>query len=120
MWPMTRLAASPAFLSALLLAIALLAPRAALAHGAAAHVGEQKNADRALLVPSCPGGHGEYCACGDQAACSGDGSITIAPPPHALLAFVPVARSEPRQASRPRVRPPAFSLCFSRAPPAFS
>src|SRR5437588_2623142 len=120
MSPMTRLAALPAFLSALLLATALLAPRAALAHGATAHAGEQMHADRALLVPSCPGGHGEYCTCGDQVACSGDGSITIAPPPHALLAFVPVARSEPRQASRPRVRPPAFSLRFSRAPPAFS
>src|SRR5207249_2455996 len=102
------------------LVIALLAPRAALAHGATAHGGEQMHADRALLVPSCPAGHGEYCACGDRAACSGDGSITLAPPPHALLAFVPVARSDPRQAPLPRVRLPAFCLRFSRAPPAFS
>lgn len=110
-----------AALSALLLAVALLAPRQALAHGAAHH-GSAKHvhADRAFAVPSCPGEHGDFCTCGGQAACSGGGTIALAPAPLAVLALVPPARGEPQRDSLPRARPAAFSLRFSRAPPSFS
>ena len=114
---MRRLAA----LSALLLAIALLAPRLALAHGGE-HQSSAKHADeqRALLLPSCPGQHGDFCTCGDPVACSGGGTIAFAPAPFALLALVAPARAEPRCESLARGPPAPFSLRFSRAPPAAS
>jgi len=110
-----------AALSALLLAIALLAPRLAFAHGGERH-DSAKHSDehRALLLPSCPGQHGDFCTCGDPVACTGGGTITLAPAPLALLALVAPARAEPRRES-PALGPPApFSLRFSRAPPASS
>ena len=114
MSPLRRLAA----LSALLLAVAFLAPRLALAHGAA-HQESAKpvHADRAFLVPSCPGQHGDFCTCGDPVACSGSGTIALAPAPLAVLALVPAARGEPRRESLARAPPRAFSLHYSRAPP---
>jgi hypothetical protein len=110
-----------AALSALLLAIALLAPRLALAHGGEHH-GSAKHADaqRAFLLPSCPGQHGDFCTCGDPVACTGSATIALAPAPLALLALVAPARGEPRRESLARGPPAPFSLRFSRAPPASS
>jgi len=120
-----------ALLAALLLAAALVAPRPALAHGAARHESaiaagaapvrtEQAQTGRAALVPACPGEHGEFCTCGGPAACSGSGKLALAAAPLAVLALVPPARGEPRRESLARAPPRAFSLRLSRAPPSFS
>jgi hypothetical protein len=110
-----------AALSALLLAIVLLAPRLALAHGGEHHgSAKQADAQRALLLPACPGQHGDFCTCGDPVACTGSGTSALAPAPLAAIALVPPARSEPRREAPARGPAPAFSLRFSRAPPASS
>jgi hypothetical protein len=108
-----------AALSALLLAIALLAPRLAFAHGGEHH-GAAKHADaqRTLLLPSCPGQHGDFCTCGDPVACTGAGAIALPPAPFALVALIAPARGEPRREALARGPPAPFSLRFSRAPPA--
>jgi hypothetical protein len=117
MSPMRRYAA----LSALLLAIALLAPRLAFAHGGERH-DSAKHADAhpALLLPSCPGQHGDFCSCGDPVACSSGGTIAIVAPPLVVRVLVPPVRAEPRRESLALGPPAPFSLGFSRAPPAFS
>jgi hypothetical protein len=110
-----------AALSALLLALALLAPRLALAHGAEHHgSAKQTDAKRALLLPACPGQHGEFCTCGDPAACTGIGTIALPSARLAPIGLIPPARTEPRCESLARGPPAPFSLRFSRAPPASS
>jgi hypothetical protein len=110
-----------AALSALLLAMALVAPRLASAHGSEHH-DSAKHADEhpALLLPSCPGQHGDFCTCGDPVACTSGGTIVVAPAPLAVHWFVPAARAEPRRESLARGPPAPFSLRLPRAPPAFS
>jgi hypothetical protein len=116
-----RLMRRCAVLSTLLLAIALLAPRLALAHGGEHH-GSARHADteRALLLPACPGQHGDFCTCGDPVACAGSGTIAIPSAPLAPIGLIAPARSEPRRESLARGPPAPFSLRFSRAPPASS
>ncbi|HET7366108.1 MAG TPA: hypothetical protein VFJ70_21240 [Burkholderiales bacterium] len=110
-----------AALSALLLATALLAPRVALAHGDAHHSSaKEAHADRAVVLPSCPGGHGDLCSCGGPAACSASGTLAVAAAPLAVQWFVPSVRGVARRESLACGPPPAFSLRFSRAPPASS
>jgi len=105
---------------ALLLAMALLAPRLALAHGGE-HGSAAKHADvdRALLLPSCPGQHGDFCTCGGPAACSGGSPVVLAAPRFAVLLVVAATHVQPRR-EPPARGPPPFSLRFSRAPPASS
>lgn len=110
-----------AALSALLLSVVLLAPRLALAHGSAHQESvKQAHPDRARLLPSCPGQHGDSCTCGDPVVCSSGVTIAIAAPALTLRALVPPVRGDARAESLARGAPPAFSLRFSRAPPAFS
>jgi hypothetical protein len=107
-----------AALSALLLAMALLAPRLALAHGGVQHESAAyPDADRAFAVAPCPGGHGDLCTCGDPVGCSGSPTLAVAPAPLVVLALA-LGFDELRRESPPRARPSAFSLRYSRAPPA--
>ena len=117
MLPMKRFAA----LSALLLVVALLAPRLAFAHDGERHgAAQQADAHHAFLLPSCPGQHGDFCTCGDPVARTGSGAIALPPAPFALVALIAPARVEPRRESLACGPPAAFSLRFSRAPPASS
>ena len=107
--------------SALLLVMALLAPRLAFAHGGTHHESaQQAHVDRAVVLPSCPGQHGDFCSCGDPIGCSGGSTVALPAPLLALLALVAPAGIEPRRESLARGPPPAFSLRLSRAPPQLS
>jgi len=99
--------------------MALLVPRLALAHGAHHESAAQAHADRAVVLASCPGQHGDFCTCDDAVGCSGSGGIVLAAPRFALLMLVAPMRIEPPR-EPPARAPPLFSLRFSRAPPATS
>jgi len=121
---MRRLAACAA---GLLLLCLLAGPRPAMAHGGEHRTVYESSTPAqdapdvaSASSPSCPGDHGSICTCGSALAClsttagaliAGRSCILIVPaPPACVPPERPLARAPPR----------AFSLRFSRAPPASS
>jgi hypothetical protein len=117
-------------LAALVLLLVLVAPRLAMAHGSEHHGAAPASSEPpasalhtvrnapAVGAPSCPGDHGGFCTCGSALACPGAKPGVVVAPSVALpfvLAPNSVATAEE---VLPRGPPPAFSLRFTRAPPA--
>jgi hypothetical protein len=118
-------------LATLVLLVALLAPRLAMAHanehhGAASGQSESpasaphaRPGTAAVGAPSCPADHGGVCSCGGDLASPAKPAALIAP--YTAFAIVPVsAVGMPLERTMPRAPPQAFSLQLPRAPPSFS
>jgi hypothetical protein len=122
---MRRLAACAA---GLLVVCLLAAPRAAMAHGGEQHGLVQESSAPAQLAPavtsasspSCPGDHGSICTCGNALTCPSMKAGAVIAGPWCSSIVLAAIGCVPLERPLARGPPPAFSLRFSRAPPAFS
>jgi hypothetical protein len=127
---MKRAAVWAAGCAALVLAGLLGAPRAALAHGAEHHGAALEQQEKPRLLPHdrisavsapCPGGHPlGVCTCGGEAACHETKSGAFIAVGSAASTMVVAAAAGQPQRPLARAPPRAFSLHYSRAPPALS
>ena len=113
------------------LAVLLVAPATALAHGGTHHDAAPPSSEMpasvplaignaaAVASPSCPGDHGGLCTCGSDLACPANPVVLIAGQAALATVLLP-SPGVPLERAMPRAPPRPFSLHFSRAPPSFS